>query len=308
MKYRDPVTGEFKDVTVKVSDTLPIGAEVDYDGTTIPNGWEQIEDVTTTENVVSRNLFNINGISKGSIEQGIISNSSEVTITNRTENSITFNGNAWRGIISNLFEVEKNASYKMSGTITLANLILYAYLYDENKNYLDAVSIGADTTFTTTNTAKYARVIISSSASYTGAYISNLQIEKGTSSTNYTPYLNMQELEKKTRITTGKGTVNNNYISNAENNYWERCGNVVCYSFTMSVKKALGVNTNFVSNLPKPVKSVRFVGINHNMDKPLRFNINSNGELGNAYSQTTIAASHTIEGCVTYITNEEVTI
>lgn len=42
MKYRDPQTGEFKDITVKVSDTLPIGAEVDYDGTTVPSGWEKV--------------------------------------------------------------------------------------------------------------------------------------------------------------------------------------------------------------------------------------------------------------------------
>ena len=48
MKYRDPQTGEFKDITVKVADTLPIGAEVDYDGTTVPNGWEQIEDDSGT--------------------------------------------------------------------------------------------------------------------------------------------------------------------------------------------------------------------------------------------------------------------
>ncbi len=48
MKYRDPQTGEFKDITVKVSDTLPIGAEVDYDGTTVPSGWEQIENDSGT--------------------------------------------------------------------------------------------------------------------------------------------------------------------------------------------------------------------------------------------------------------------
>lgn len=44
MKYEDTQTREFKDITVKVSDTLPIGTEVDYDGTTVPNGWEQVED------------------------------------------------------------------------------------------------------------------------------------------------------------------------------------------------------------------------------------------------------------------------
>lgn len=55
MKYRDPVTGEFKDITVKASDTLPIGTIVDYDGTTVPSGWEQIDnpsDYSTEEQVI----------------------------------------------------------------------------------------------------------------------------------------------------------------------------------------------------------------------------------------------------------------
>ena len=42
MKYRDPSTGNFRDLHVKVSDTLPIGAEIDYDGETVPDGWEEI--------------------------------------------------------------------------------------------------------------------------------------------------------------------------------------------------------------------------------------------------------------------------
>lgn len=58
MKYRDPQSGEFKDITVKVSDTLPIGAEVDYDGTTVPNGWEEIEpQVDPVENITINDFF-----------------------------------------------------------------------------------------------------------------------------------------------------------------------------------------------------------------------------------------------------------
>lgn len=48
MKYEDTQTGEFKDITVKVSDTSPIGIEVEYNGTTVPNGWEQIENDSGT--------------------------------------------------------------------------------------------------------------------------------------------------------------------------------------------------------------------------------------------------------------------
>lgn len=44
IKYGNPITGEFKDIKFKVSDTLPVGTKVDYDGTDVPNGWEQVED------------------------------------------------------------------------------------------------------------------------------------------------------------------------------------------------------------------------------------------------------------------------
>ena len=54
MKYRDPQTGEFKEITVKVSDTLPIGAEVDYEGTTVPNGWAKVDPV---ENISINDFF-----------------------------------------------------------------------------------------------------------------------------------------------------------------------------------------------------------------------------------------------------------
>lgn len=41
MKYND--NGEYKDIYVKAFDTLPVGAEVDYDGNTVPSGWEEVD-------------------------------------------------------------------------------------------------------------------------------------------------------------------------------------------------------------------------------------------------------------------------
>lgn len=43
MKYND--NGTYEDIFVKVCDTLPIGAEVDYIGSTVPDGWEEINEV-----------------------------------------------------------------------------------------------------------------------------------------------------------------------------------------------------------------------------------------------------------------------
>ena len=40
MKYRDPETGEFKELYTKAADTLPVGTVVDFDGDEVPAGWE----------------------------------------------------------------------------------------------------------------------------------------------------------------------------------------------------------------------------------------------------------------------------
>ena len=50
MKYKDPETGEFKEIYVKTADTLPVGTVVDYDGEEIPTGWEPVEDEPSIEN------------------------------------------------------------------------------------------------------------------------------------------------------------------------------------------------------------------------------------------------------------------
>ena len=45
MKYND--NGEYKDIYVKTFDTLPVGTEVDYDGSVVPSGWTEIADPST---------------------------------------------------------------------------------------------------------------------------------------------------------------------------------------------------------------------------------------------------------------------
>lgn len=45
MKYNDD--GTIKEIKVKSFDTLPVGAEVDYDGETVPTGWTEVADPNT---------------------------------------------------------------------------------------------------------------------------------------------------------------------------------------------------------------------------------------------------------------------
>ena len=55
IKYRTSAgtsASNFTDLVVKVGDTLPIGTEVDYDGQSVPAGWQEVDDpnvYSTTE-------------------------------------------------------------------------------------------------------------------------------------------------------------------------------------------------------------------------------------------------------------------
>jgi len=105
-------------------------------------------------------------------------------------------------------------------------------------------------------------------------------------------------------VTRGSATANSTYISAVENNHWERIGKVVSYSFTMTAGGTWTTNNMFASGLPKPVAALRFVGINHNKNVPMRFQLTADGQLGNAWSGTTPVSGNQLEGQVTYITND----
>ena len=64
MKYRDPETGQFKDLKVKTSDTLPIGTQVAYGGTVPPTGW-LICDGSAVSRTTYAELFKAIGTSYG---------------------------------------------------------------------------------------------------------------------------------------------------------------------------------------------------------------------------------------------------
>lgn len=64
LKYRDPNTGSFKEINVKTSDTLPIGAVVSYTGLNAPTGW-LICDGQAISRTIYANLFTIIGTQYG---------------------------------------------------------------------------------------------------------------------------------------------------------------------------------------------------------------------------------------------------
>ena len=48
MKYKDPKTGEYKDIFLKTGDTLPVGTIVEYDGDEVPAGYKEIPGVVAS--------------------------------------------------------------------------------------------------------------------------------------------------------------------------------------------------------------------------------------------------------------------
>lgn len=61
MKYND--NGTYKDIYVKAFDTLPVGAEIEYNGQVIPNGWEQVvgyEEVSGSDYITFNNSVTVN--------------------------------------------------------------------------------------------------------------------------------------------------------------------------------------------------------------------------------------------------------
>ena len=110
MKYND--NGEYKDIYVKAFDTLPVGTEVDYDGSTVPSGWTQVADPNTysTDEVKIGTWINGKPLYRKTI---IIENVVKGTAT-------TYN----HGIqnVDTIF-IDANSFYKFSGGTPLANML-----------------------------------------------------------------------------------------------------------------------------------------------------------------------------------------
>lgn len=163
---------------------------------------------------------------------------------------------------------------------------------------------GSSITITTNSSAQYIVFWFYHTQYSTESYndiINSIQLEEGTTATTYAPYQNLDGISQ---VITGSATVNSTYISNAENNAWEKCGKVVVYHFTLTVAGTWDYTTQFLSNLPKPISYTRFVALDTSNNEPLRIAIDTNGNAYNAWSYVTPNSGHIIEGLVTYITSE----
>lgn len=61
MLVRDRQTNQFKKVYVKALDSLPVGAEIDFEGTDIPAGWEEVNGFNLVGYTLYENATGSNG-------------------------------------------------------------------------------------------------------------------------------------------------------------------------------------------------------------------------------------------------------
>lgn len=220
-----------------------------------------------------------------------------VTFTNNGNGSITINGTASAdfGVNFALFKIKAGNYYlSINESSTLPNVF---YLYDHDSNV--GFGNGAITLSQDYNKMGF-DTWITNGTSFNNITISP-QLETGSTATTYAPY---QDLNPSSQVITGSATVNNTYISNVENNAWERVGKVVVYHFTMTVTGTWNNTTQFLSGLPKPISYTRFIALDSSNNEPLRIAIDTSGNAYNAWSYVTPSSGHVIEGLVTYISSE----
>ena len=77
MKYKDPDTGQLKELSLKAADTLPVGTIVDYDGEDVPEGWEKYgtDDYSTEETFTGKHWIDGKPIYRKVIEMNSVASS-----------------------------------------------------------------------------------------------------------------------------------------------------------------------------------------------------------------------------------------
>ena len=196
MKYKDPITGEYKTIHMKTSDTLPVGTIVSFDGDEIPEGYEEVigeearvvispTEPTTGEEVwiqKGKNLFNkdnynlfkgyLNPTSTGPV---FVANAAAETIYIKCLPNTTYTVS--RKFLENNFRVGSGVNIPITGEqmtqlINESNATEITITTGENDNYL------------------YVYVRWIGQSEYTLANIlDSLQVEQGATSTIYEEYV-----------------------------------------------------------------------------------------------------------------------
>ena len=193
MKYKDPITGELRDVIIKSGDTLPIGTIVDFDGDVIPDGYEEATEASDVVNSLEGNEIYrapsvkvVNEVLNGNKAMGSIV-VEDVTCRNMFNKYKALIGQELNGgdgtttsnsnlFVSDYIKVNPNTTYFISGkTSGQSNCF-----YDKDKNFISTIKI-ANGVITTPNNENICYVRFNG----TLTEISTVQFEPGKVASNY---------------------------------------------------------------------------------------------------------------------------
>lgn len=257
MKYRD-LDGQFKEITIKTSDTLPVGSVVEYDGSTPPTGWSKVsdhdgnvivssEEPTTGEEVWiqrGKNLFDKNTISK------------DCWVTSSGGESFSSGSNDY---MSSYIKCKANTPYTLSGYIEVETNYLVICSYDKNYQYIEHIVAEVETTGTKTfvvNQDCYIRFAYGKGLSA----IDNVQLEQGEVATSYEPYIT-KKIHTKTNDAYeefyNEEEVNKEFYSTSEQRIGTYLGKPLyrkVFSGLQCPNNGIGTFTNMLKNTDKIIR------------------------------------------------------
>lgn len=198
MKFKDPITGEYKELSLKTGDTLPIGTIVSFEGDEIPEGYEEVigeearvvispTEPTTGEEVwiqKSKNLLNYNNLTTQGLNHKTISENGEISNKSSSDNRTwNFNNVDWKiNLKPGTYTVSVNFSQVDTHGAEMAMLLENGDAIFWSDSFQVSNVSHKSYTFTLTKNTNIGILF----KLYDG--ICNIQIEQGESATSYEPY------------------------------------------------------------------------------------------------------------------------
>lgn len=206
MKYKDPITGELKDIIIKSGDTLPIGTIVEIQGDDIPDGYEEVNGsnyvVENTDavltNVVSRNIY------KAAFSPIWARSNCTVTLVNDEYTFVASGTDMYLGnvtAVDSLYEETRGKLIEVQGgkqiTIAPSNSVfnaIYVTAYDTNKKSLGFTRL-TSSNYQIPNNAKYIVIRFGVNPAINGNTYKTKLLVSYDKNEEYAPYLNLQETD-----------------------------------------------------------------------------------------------------------------
>lgn len=198
IKYKDPITGNMQQITMKVADTLPVGTEVEYNGETVPAGWEEVDETkfgdVVVDSIRTKNLLDTAKFVAGSSSVSIL-DAKNGTLEIQSTSGYYSQANQKISLKANTtYTISYNGVAEQTGSAVICAI----------RNLADTTTIARQEgsgdktfTFTTTENGVIIRFMVTAETNTGKTKYTNIQLEEGSSVTPYTPYqeLNNQDTD-----------------------------------------------------------------------------------------------------------------